>query len=530
MQVFMSTSPVLPASALAAFLRARVSSRVLAWLPSAAIVLVLIPVYFTAWGLPAIGLFHDDGVYVVTAKALAEGQGYRIISLPDEPRQTKYPPLFPALLAVIWKVGPTFPANVPWLKAVPLLAAFAWFGLTALLFRRLGVNDQVWPTVIVCIASLPSAVYLSTSLMSETLFAALCTGTLYCLETLDDTQSGQRLLLAAILAAAATLTRAIGITLVIGGAAWLLLMRRDLGRFLLFTAVSAMLLIPWVTWVSASSEGGYYGITNYRDWNILGASSLVPLAVRVRVVLVNAMHVALAPASVIGLPLTSIAAALTTAMLAMGLVRRPVYTRATTWFVVVYLAAVLCWAWPPTRFVIVVLPLLAWIAISGIPARPMTPAAVALVLAVISASNLARTLTLVRHGAEYGAINEGGPGERWSDILNAAMWVRTHATMSDRLVTHLDPTYYLLTGRKAIRGFDADPFILFYGPAGQNPLGNNEEAWQKIRVNRGTLVIDSADQLFAESPYLRARYAQWESRGLLAQAGETGPIRFLRVR
>jgi hypothetical protein len=32
-----------------------------------------------------IGLFHDDGIYAVVAKALSEGNGYRIISLPGEP-------------------------------------------------------------------------------------------------------------------------------------------------------------------------------------------------------------------------------------------------------------------------------------------------------------------------------------------------------------------------------------------------------------------------------------------------------------
>src|SRR5437879_3951892 len=31
------------------------------------------------------GQCHDDGVYTVTAKALAEGNGYRLISLPGEP-------------------------------------------------------------------------------------------------------------------------------------------------------------------------------------------------------------------------------------------------------------------------------------------------------------------------------------------------------------------------------------------------------------------------------------------------------------
>ena len=38
---------------------------------------------------------HDDCLYFVSAKSLADGGGYRIASLPGEPPQTKYPPLYP---------------------------------------------------------------------------------------------------------------------------------------------------------------------------------------------------------------------------------------------------------------------------------------------------------------------------------------------------------------------------------------------------------------------------------------------------
>ena len=39
--------------------------------------LLLLSAYVIAISNPAIGTFHDDGIYVVTARALAEGQGYR---------------------------------------------------------------------------------------------------------------------------------------------------------------------------------------------------------------------------------------------------------------------------------------------------------------------------------------------------------------------------------------------------------------------------------------------------------------------
>jgi hypothetical protein len=58
------------------------------------------------------GVYHDDAIYVITAKALADGEGYRLINLPDQPYQTKYPILVPSVLALVWLLWPTFPDNL----------------------------------------------------------------------------------------------------------------------------------------------------------------------------------------------------------------------------------------------------------------------------------------------------------------------------------------------------------------------------------------------------------------------------------
>jgi len=68
--------------------------------------------YIAAIRTETFGAYHDDGIYVTTAKALATGEGYRIISLPYEPAQTKYPPLYPFLLSLIWRIYPHFPENL----------------------------------------------------------------------------------------------------------------------------------------------------------------------------------------------------------------------------------------------------------------------------------------------------------------------------------------------------------------------------------------------------------------------------------
>ena len=56
------------------------------------------PSAYLAWtsrDMPQLGRFHDDGIYWVTAKSLAEGRGLRLESLPGAPAATKYPPMYP---------------------------------------------------------------------------------------------------------------------------------------------------------------------------------------------------------------------------------------------------------------------------------------------------------------------------------------------------------------------------------------------------------------------------------------------------
>jgi len=50
--------------------------------------------YYASLSAKQFGYPHDDSIYVTTAKALATGHGYRIISLPYEPAQTSTHPSF----------------------------------------------------------------------------------------------------------------------------------------------------------------------------------------------------------------------------------------------------------------------------------------------------------------------------------------------------------------------------------------------------------------------------------------------------
>src|SRR5215468_8168377 len=98
-------------------------------------------IYWTIVNPDRFGGFHDDGIYVTTAKSLASGNGYRIISLPGEPAETKYPPLYPFLLSLVWRAKSSFPEN---LLPVLCLSIAATLGFLAIVWKYL--IDQAYAT------------------------------------------------------------------------------------------------------------------------------------------------------------------------------------------------------------------------------------------------------------------------------------------------------------------------------------------------------------------------------------------------
>src|SRR5206468_5588963 len=115
-----------------------------------------------------VGIFHDDGVYLVLAKAIAGGSGYRYLHIPGAPFATHYPPVYPLFLALLLKVAGPFPQSMTLL----LLANAALLGLVAWGSARFAIRQLGWPSVaatgfaLVGALSLP-LIQLATLIMSE---------------------------------------------------------------------------------------------------------------------------------------------------------------------------------------------------------------------------------------------------------------------------------------------------------------------------------------------------------------------------
>ncbi len=213
--------------------------------------LLLIPGLAQVWlqsDLPRFGDFHDDSIYFVTAKSLASGGGYRIESLPGEPAQTKYPPLYPLLLSLAWKWDPEFPRNLhaaAWISWVALPAVLAQLPL---LFRRWGFSTgRTWLLTTVFAVN-PYVALFSTQLLSEMLFLALLLAAILLVERSLDADAPRFLAFAAGVAGGLVcLTRSAGIVL-LGAAVIYLWIRKQRRGALLFAAGMLPFAAGWMLW------------------------------------------------------------------------------------------------------------------------------------------------------------------------------------------------------------------------------------------------------------------------------------------
>jgi hypothetical protein len=197
--------------------------------------------------LPRLGQLHDDSMYFVSAKSLAEGNGYRIDSLPGAPAQTKYPPLYPLLLSLAWRVTPQFPQNLPlagwlsWLALPAILAQLAW------IFSRLGFSPGRTWVLLALFALNPYVILFSSQLLSELWFLALVLAAILALERALTAKSARWAIAAGTIAGLAYLTRSAGIALFAAGVVyfWLGKERRLAG---LFAGTAAPFAVGWMLW------------------------------------------------------------------------------------------------------------------------------------------------------------------------------------------------------------------------------------------------------------------------------------------
>lgn len=224
--------------------------------------------YFRLYDPSRFGSYHDDSIYVTTAKALATGEGYKIISLPYQPAATKYPPFYPFLLSLVWRIDSGFPENVNGMVALTAISTLIFLAITWMYLVKQGYSTNWQALVVVALTAVNWRIVIyATGIYSEMVYAALSIAALFLAEELD---AGRRKNLVGpalgLAMGLSFLTRSTGVALLVAVAVYFVL-RRKLRPALLPLAVGGLFVGGWFVWCSLNRTSfsginvAYY--TNY---------------------------------------------------------------------------------------------------------------------------------------------------------------------------------------------------------------------------------------------------------------------------
>lgn len=452
------------------------------------------------WGvfLPSPHSGGDNAGYVALGHALVSGEGYTEVWDPAAPPHTKYPPVFPALLAVAMALGATGWAS---LKVVPVLATLlAVAGVFLWARRRLG--EEAGFAVALLTGVTPSLLYHSHWLLSDVPFLAFTVLALWRLEGLvagpgtgssgggpPVSSSGEgsagegsakggappvaaeppptpwlHLLLATLLVALAYFTRSAGLPLVVAGVAALAWRRRWRETAVVGFGVGVPALL-WLLRNRAAGPGqGRYGsefllLDPYQP--DLGGAGVGDFVARV-VANLSGYGTRFLPETFSGAASPPLVL-LSLALVALALVgwARAVRSGPGTAEIFMPLYAGLILLWPPVwsgdRFALPLVPLVLVFAAEGIRAlggrfapgtRVALLGAAALLVAAPAANDWFRTRT--EQAACRGALEAAGPwacgGNALVDFVAAARWAGENLPEGAGALTRKPRIWYLMSG------------------------------------------------------------------------------------
>lgn len=401
----------------------------LALLPSLAVMI---------YGLDLPHLCHlkDDGVYLATAWSISRGEGYRVASLPDSPRNVKYPPLYPLLLSPAFLLGRSLEQSLAIANVLQWLALPAFALLTLRLSRKLG-SPAPFVIVLMCLAYW-GTVETVHSPLSDLWAAALVLAALLAFD--------RSALVAGLLASAAYLIRTISLT-VIAAIALEYVLQKKFRSAAIFGAVVAAPVLLWTAWSNSHTpplrDFNDYFMSFYSD--VLGyefprQGLLRRIGLQLLLVSTQVGRM-LIPPFIVGDSLNLIRLFIGAGcLLCLGFLPR-IYRLYCTLSLII----ILLWPWTPfARFFVPLLPLLAAgvaIAASRVTRRGSDPNP-----SVVAGAWFASMMITAEYGyvplvAHYKAQNE--------TLTPAYEWIRKNTPADARFSAFRDAALFFHTGRRA---------------------------------------------------------------------------------
>jgi hypothetical protein len=437
--------------------------------------ILLIPSAQYAWrdrSMPQFAYLHDDGLFFISAQSLAVTGSYRIPSLVENPAQTKFPPLFPAYLSLIWKLNPVFPDNLH-LATWFCWAVFAIFlGMVWILFRRYGFSLARTVLLVGLLGVSPYLILFGCSMFSEIFFTCWVLATFLALSFLARPQVGPTngaglVLLAGFLAGCAYLSRTTGIALLVSVPAWMIWKKQ--GRHAaLFAAAMLPEVIGWTLWtrthISHSSDQTLMYYTDYIRYQFLnvGFDNLPVVLWKNLDQVLYGMGSLVLPKIVDMLPVKILTQVIAIAMITgtVRLARRGIAVDYAL-FSLISVGILLVWHFPPNeRFVLPLYPLL----LAGLVAeiehiavmlkaafrhRDFGQRAVAALMSLCVASVFGCALILQLY-MSFVFLHESNQQKtaKLSDLRAAYSWISANLPPSAAILSYDDPLLYLYTSHR----------------------------------------------------------------------------------
>ena len=416
--------------------------------------------------LPFVGLQQDDGHYLVAARSIADGWGYRAAQTPGRPWQTKFPPVFPLSLSVGWSLSSDWPAVAHWQALETLTFGAIAAGLLCLVMvRTAGLSNPLAALATVAGSTAAALLAITAQDMSEPLFMLWIAVAIWSLNVPDDSRFAKT---RGVWLALMVLTRSAGLLMCVGAIVWL--WRR---RALTWTVVVpvGLAVVGWFGWVQFASIGArapvyevsylqWLATVGLTAWPRIVADNLLAVPVHGGSLVVQApmmmLPTALRPACGFFAGLAVVAAVVWAARSSAG---------AWPWLLAVYVAGIVLWPWPPSRFLVAVLPLAFCSVLAA--TRPGSGArrAVAIVLMVLGLSNTVAAVERTfdpRWTRGYALVGAAiAPWSEYTALLNA---IRRTTPPDAVIASVVDSMVFLYTDRHGVFPYLQDTIRLNYSP------------------------------------------------------------------
>ncbi len=438
----------------------------------------------------------DDSWYVLLAKSIAEGHGYQLINSTAPQTTPLYPPGFPTILSLVWSLNSNFPGNVIAMKLVSLAALALTWKLLLQLYRRYFSAWEVmsWLTTTAVMLT-PLLVYYATStLMSECIFLFLQTLVMVlCLKTENSSKSLWILIVAiGSLAGFASLIRIAGIALVLA-AALIFLLRKKFAPaaiifFLGFFPIGIWTIATLPSQNLAVEERSNY-IANSYLFHFLRSDENNPRSPNVTAsefvlrISHNAIELSSSSFGQLFFPLLnpkrSIAGIILSCLITLILLTGITHTiRSKISFTEIYFAIslvlVLGWAFSPTRFLVVLIPIMLQYFLSGI--RWLTEKFQLqkvnfqlISISIVLAGFIAIHLTMLAAKYDVGSLkNKFVMFEQQQNLEEIIQWTKKNIPASEVIAADVPALIFLHTNHRTVHLIDAE---------------NDRELWRKLGIH-----------------------------------------------